>query len=42
MFNKVFPQFTLGCKLPNPLNTKITADIEYKDVLNYFSDLNSH
>ena len=41
MFNKAFPQFTLGCKLPNPLSTKITTNIEYKDVLNYFSNLNS-
>jgi hypothetical protein len=42
IFNKLFPETEIENNLPNPLSTKIKANIKYIDVLNYFSQLNSN
>ena len=41
IFGKLFPEIKINNDLPNPLSTKIKANIKYTDVLNYFSQLNS-
>ena len=41
IFNQLFPEIKLVNGLPDPLSTKIKANLRYSDVLNYFSELNS-
>ena len=41
IFNQLFPEIKIKNELPNPLATKIKANLKYTDVLNYFSELNS-
>jgi ribonuclease HII len=41
IFNELFPDSYIKNDLPNPLSTKIKANLKYTDVLNYFSQLNS-
>jgi hypothetical protein len=41
IFNQLFTETKIENNLPNPLSTKINANLKYTDVLNYFSQLNS-
>ena len=41
IFNELFPDIKIKNKLPTPLTTKISTNLKYTDVLNYFSKLNS-
>lgn len=41
IFNQLFPEIQIKNELPNPLSTKIKWNLRYKDILNYFSELNS-
>lgn len=41
IFSQLFPEIKIKNELPNPLATKIKANLKYTDVLNYFSELNS-
>lgn len=41
IFSQLFPKIKIKSELPNPLATKIKANMKYTDVLNYFSKLNS-
>ena len=41
IFSQLFPGIKIKNELPNPLSTKIKANLEYTDILNYFSQLNS-
>lgn len=41
VFSQLFPKNKIENKLPNPLSTKVKANLKYTDVLNYFSSLNS-
>ena len=41
ILNQLFPDSTLDNELSNPLSTKIKANLNYNDVLDYFSKLNS-
>ena len=41
IFSHLFSEIKIENELPNPLATKIKANLEYTDLLNYFSVLNS-
>lgn len=41
IFNQLFPEIKVECKLPNPIFTVIKPKIRYLDILNYFNKLNS-
>lgn len=41
IFSQLFPEVKINNKLPDPLSTKIKANLRYTDILNYFSRLNS-
>ena len=41
IFNQIFSDIKIKNDLPNPLSTKIKANLKYTDILNYFSQLNS-
>ena len=42
IFSQLFPAIKIKNELPHPLSTKIRANIKYTNVLNYFSELDSH
>lgn len=41
IFNQIFPEIYINNGLPNPLSTKIKWNLKYRDILHYFSMLNS-
>ena len=41
IFSQLFPEIKIKHGLPNPLSTKFKTNLKYKDILNYFSELNS-
>ena len=41
IFSQLLPEFKIRNKLPNPLTTKVNANLKYTDVLNYFSEINT-
>jgi hypothetical protein len=41
IFSQLYPELKIKNKLPTPLSLQTKANLKYKDVLNYFSQLNS-
>ena len=41
IFSQLYPKLKIVNKLPNPLSISPKSNLKYKDVLNYFSQLNS-
>lgn len=41
IFNQIFPEIKIKSELPSPLSTKVKPNLQYTDILNYFSQFNS-